>query len=77
MPDPIALTPAQAFEQERMACFIDETDDVETLRSIAKLLLDGWMTQKAATNWAIRQAMPAPPQAPRATPPQAHPAPGD
>ena len=54
--DPIALTPAQAFEQERMARFINETNDVETLRSIAKLMLDGWMTQKAATNWAIRQA---------------------
>jgi hypothetical protein len=54
--DPIRLTTAQQFEQERMARFIDETSDIETMRSIAKLLLQGWMTQKAATTWAIHQA---------------------
>lgn len=70
--DPIALTPAQAFEQERMARFIDDTDDPETLRSIAKLLLQGWMTQKAATNWAIRQGPPGAPQRRSAASPMAH-----
>jgi hypothetical protein len=54
--DPIRLTTAQQFEQERMARFIDETSDIETMRSIAKLLLQGWMTQKAAATWAIHQA---------------------
>jgi hypothetical protein len=35
---------------------IDGTSDPETLRSIAKMLVQAWMTQKAAASWAIREA---------------------
>jgi hypothetical protein len=50
----------QAFQKERFARAIEETSDVKTLREIAKTLLAGWMTQRAATNWIMRQAMSAP-----------------
>jgi hypothetical protein len=58
--EPLALTDSQKFEIERFSRAIDATDDVAALKSIASQLLRAWMTQKAATVWAMKQAMPAP-----------------
>ncbi|MCS5705823.1 squalene/phytoene synthase family protein [Synechococcus sp. FGCU-3] len=57
---PIELTLNQKFEIERFNRAIDTTADVDQLRDIAKQLLQAWHTQKAATNWAIRQRIGAP-----------------
>jgi hypothetical protein len=51
------LTLAQAFEVERHSRLLDEITDAKTLRNMAKLLLQSWCAQKAATAWAIRQGM--------------------
>ncbi len=67
-PDPVAgflpadpagmeLSTAQAFEIERIGRLLDEVDDVLSLRNLAKLLLQSWYAQKAATAWAMRQGM--------------------
>ncbi len=57
MTAPIALTVGQQFEIERFSRAIDATADTDALRSIAKQLLQAWHTQKAATNWVMRQHM--------------------
>ncbi|MEB3306854.1 MAG: hypothetical protein VKK98_01750 [Cyanobacteriota bacterium] len=54
-PSSIQLTLGQKFEIERFNRAIDTTADLNQLRDIAKQLLQAWHTQKAATNWAIRQ----------------------
>lgn len=59
---PIALTVAQQFDIERISRTIDGTDCVATLRNMCKLLLKSWQSQKAATDWAIRQQTGAPPR---------------
>ena len=51
------LSAAQAFEIERIGRLLDEVDDVLSLRNLAKLLLQSWYAQKAATAWAMRQGM--------------------
>lgn len=56
--DPLSLTPAQAFEQERFSRAIDATTDPVALQALCKQLLEAWMTQRAATAWAMRQALP-------------------
>ena len=66
-PDPAAFLPAdpagmelsaaQAFAVERHSRLLDEVDDAETLRNLAKLLLRSWYAQKAATAWVMRQGM--------------------
>ena len=56
-PAPMELTPAQAFEVERHSRLLDEVDDVLSLRNLAKLLLQSWYAQKAATAWVMRQRM--------------------
>ena len=67
-PDPVAgflpadpagmeLSTSQAFEIERHSRLLDEISDVQTLRNFAKLLLQSWYAQKAATAWAIRQGL--------------------
>lgn len=65
MPDPdpirehsasaIALTAEQQFEMARMNLLLDQTNDVLTLRNLAKQFLHLWFQQKAATNWVMRQ----------------------
>lgn len=55
--DPIELSMGQRFEIERLSRAIDNTTDVETLRGLAKQLLQAWQVQRAAANWAIRQGM--------------------
>ena len=55
MNTPIELSTGQQFEIERLSRAIDATADPEDLRRVAKQLLRAWHTQKAATNWIIRQ----------------------
>ena len=53
----IALTMTQQFEMERINRAIDSTADPEQLQIIAKQLLQAWQSQRAATDWVIRQQM--------------------
>jgi hypothetical protein len=59
-PNPLELTLNQKFEKERFARVIKESTSIEDLRKIANVLLDGWYTQRAASQWMIREAMSAP-----------------
>ncbi|KZR85796.1 MULTISPECIES: hypothetical protein [unclassified Synechococcus] len=54
--EPIALTLGQKFEIEKFSREIDNSKDVQQLRSIAKDLLMAWQQQQAASAWAIRQS---------------------
>jgi hypothetical protein len=71
MSEPLALTLGQQFELERMTRVIDSTGDAQLLRGLAKQLLQAWQTQKAATEWVMRQQLGRPstlaPQAPGQT----------
>lgn len=60
MKEPLALSLDQQFELERMNRAIDETGDLMALRGIAKQLLQAWQSQKAATQWVMRQQLGAP-----------------
>lgn len=60
MTQPIELTTGQQFEIERLSRAIDSTADPAELRLLAKQLLQAWHTQKAATNWLIRQQVELP-----------------
>ena len=60
MSDPIALTLGQKFELERMSRAIDATCDPQALRGLAKQLLQAWHSQKAATQWIMRQHLGSP-----------------
>lgn len=51
----ISLSLGQQFEVERMSRAIDAEGDPQVLRDLAKQLLQAWHTQKAATNWVMRQ----------------------
>jgi hypothetical protein len=53
--EPIQLSVGQQFEIERHSRLLDEVDDVATLRNLAKMLLQSWIMQQAATKWAISQ----------------------
>ena len=57
MGEGIAMTIAQQFEMERISRVIDSTADPEQLQLLAKQLLQAWHSQKAATEWVIRQQM--------------------
>ncbi len=57
MSEPLALTLGQQFELERLTRVIDSTGDAQSLRGIAKQLLQAWQTQKAATEWVMRQQL--------------------
>jgi hypothetical protein len=71
MSEPLALTLGQKFELERMSRAIDATADPQVLRGLAKQLLQAWHSQKAATQWVMRQHLGAPPTfAPKAQEPQ-------
>ncbi|KEF42095.1 MAG: hypothetical protein ER33_07650 [Cyanobium sp. CACIAM 14] len=62
MSEPLALTLGQKFELERMTRAIDATGDPQVLRGLAKQLLQAWHSQKAATQWVMRQQLGAPPR---------------
>jgi len=55
MQDSINMTVSQRFEVERMNRAIDATADPAQLQTIAKQLLHAWQSQRAATDWVIRQ----------------------
>jgi hypothetical protein len=60
MSEPLALTLGQKFELERMSRAIDATVDTQALRGLAKQLLQAWHSQKAATQWVMRQHLDSP-----------------
>ena len=60
MSEPLALTLSQKFEVERMSRAIDSTVDINTLQGLAKQLLQAWHSQKAATQWVMRQQLDSP-----------------
>lgn len=60
MTDPLTLSLGQQFELERMTRAIESTAEVEALQHIAKQLLQAWHSQKAATQWVMRQQLGAP-----------------
>ena len=55
MQESISMSMTQRFEVERMNRAIEATADPAQLQTIAKQLLQAWYSQKAATNWVIRQ----------------------
>jgi hypothetical protein len=74
MSEPLALTLGQKFELERMSRAIDATTDPQVLRGLAKQLLEAWHSQKAATQWVMRQHLGDPPRfAPLAAAAEGHP----
>jgi hypothetical protein len=62
MDEPLQLSMGQKFELERMTRAIDATRDPEVLRGLAKQLLQAWLCEKAASQWAMRQEPRAPAQ---------------
>jgi len=60
MSEPLSLSLGQQFELERMTRAIEATAEVESLQRIAKQLLQAWHSQKAATQWVMRQQLGAP-----------------
>jgi hypothetical protein len=57
MTEPLSLSLGQQFELERMSRAIDSTADLQTLQGLAKQLLQAWHSQKAATQWVMRQQL--------------------
>ena len=57
MTEPLSLSLGQQFELERMNRAIDSTADLQTLQGLAKQLLQAWHSQKAATQWVMRQQL--------------------
>ena len=57
MTEPLSLSLGQEFEIERMNRAIDSTADLQTLQGLAKQLLQAWHSQKAATQWVMRQQL--------------------
>jgi hypothetical protein len=62
MSEPLSLSLGQKFELERMSRAIDSTVDIQTLQGLAKQLLQAWHSQKAATQWIMRQQLDSPSQ---------------
>ena len=60
MSDPLDLSVGQKFEIERMARAIDSTEDVQTLKNMAKQFFIAWMTQKAASTWILKNSLKPP-----------------
>jgi diacylglycerol kinase len=55
MQESIAMSMTQCFEVERMNRAIEATADPAQLQTLAKQLLHAWQSQRAATQWVIRQ----------------------
>jgi hypothetical protein len=64
MSEPLALSLGQKFELERMNRAIEGTADPQALRGLAKQLLQAWHSQKAATQWVMRQQLGGPARVP-------------
>jgi hypothetical protein len=56
------LSISQKFELEQQLRTIDSCEDAKELKNLCKELCSALMSQKAATNWAIRQALGEPPR---------------
>jgi hypothetical protein len=50
------LSTESRFELERHCRMLDEITDADTLRNFCKLFLQSWSVEKAAAQWAIREA---------------------
>lgn len=57
MSKPLSLSLGQQFELERLSRAIDDTNDPQALKKLAKQLLQAWQSQKAATEWVMRQQL--------------------
>lgn len=55
--EPLQLSTAQQFELERIGRVLDAETSPDDLRKVARLFLQAWFTQKAATAWVMRQQM--------------------
>lgn len=55
--NPLELSLGQSFEKERFTRAINESTDVKELKQIATVLLNGWFTQRAATQWVLKEAL--------------------
>ena len=55
MQESIAISMTQCFEVERMSRAIEATADPAQLQTLAKQLLHAWQSQRAATQWVMRQ----------------------
>ena len=60
MTEPLSLSLDQQFELERMNRAIEATEDPLALQALAKQLLQAWHSQKAATQWVMRQQLSGP-----------------
>lgn len=57
MANPLELSIAQSFEKERFTRAIEDSKDIKEIKEIAKTLLNGWFTQRAATQWILRESL--------------------
>lgn len=57
MANPLELSIAQSFEKERFTRAIEDSRDIKELKEIAKTLLSGWFTQRAATQWILKESL--------------------
>ena len=55
MQESISMSMTQCFEVERMNRAIEATADPAQLQMLAKQLLQAWQSQRAATQWVMRQ----------------------
>ncbi len=55
MQESISMSMTQRFEVERMNRAIEATADPAQLQTLAKQLLHAWQSQRAATQWVMRQ----------------------
>jgi hypothetical protein len=54
------LSISQQFDIERFNRAIDDSENIDEIRGIAKQLLMAWQTQRAATNWIMKSSLSAP-----------------
>jgi hypothetical protein len=53
--DLFGLSFEQCFVLEKYCRVIDSTTDIDTLRGVAKLMLQSYQKQRAATQWLMRK----------------------
>lgn len=57
MQNPLELSLSQSFEKERFGRAIEESTDLKEIKEIARVLLNGWFAQRAATQWILKEAL--------------------
>ncbi len=60
MANPLELSIAQSFEKERFSRAIEDSRDIKEVKEIAKTLLAGWFTQRAAAQWILKESLQKP-----------------